>query len=87
LKSGSFNLLETSGPVQACNGIALSFTFRGGNTLFLMNVTTGVTYNNHRVKRLKFGEHYFTLGIRSATAYNIGFKTEFYSWKPHAYIL
>jgi len=23
LKSGSLNLLETSGPVQACNGIAL----------------------------------------------------------------
>ena len=27
LKSGSHNLLEPSGPVQACNGIALSFTF------------------------------------------------------------
>jgi len=26
LKSGSLNLLEHSGPVQACNGIALSFT-------------------------------------------------------------
>ena len=25
LKSGSLNLLEPSGPVQACNGIALSF--------------------------------------------------------------
>ena len=25
LKSGSFNLLEPSGPVQACNGIALPF--------------------------------------------------------------
>jgi len=24
LKSGSLNLLETSGPVQACNGIALT---------------------------------------------------------------
>jgi hypothetical protein len=24
LKSGSLNLLEPSGPVQACNGIALS---------------------------------------------------------------
>ena len=24
LKSGSLNLLETTGPVQACNGIALS---------------------------------------------------------------
>jgi hypothetical protein len=25
-KSGSLNLLETSGPVQTCNGIALPFT-------------------------------------------------------------
>ena len=27
LKSGSLNLLEPSGPVQACNGIALPFNF------------------------------------------------------------
>jgi hypothetical protein len=27
LKSGSLNLLEPSGPVQACNGIALPFTY------------------------------------------------------------
>ena len=27
LKSGSFNLLDTSGPVQACNGIALPFFY------------------------------------------------------------
>ena len=27
LKSGSLNLLEPSGPVQACNGIALSLLF------------------------------------------------------------
>ena len=27
LKSGNLNLLEPSGPVQACNGIALPFTF------------------------------------------------------------
>jgi hypothetical protein len=26
LKSGSLNLLETSGPVKACNGIALPLT-------------------------------------------------------------
>ena len=25
LKSGSLNLLEPSGPIQACNGIAVSF--------------------------------------------------------------
>jgi hypothetical protein len=29
LKSGSLNLLEPSGPVKACNGIALPFTFAG----------------------------------------------------------
>jgi hypothetical protein len=29
LKSGSLNLLEPSGPVKACNGIALPFTFKG----------------------------------------------------------
>ena len=27
LKCGSLNLLETSGPVQACNGIALPFHY------------------------------------------------------------
>jgi hypothetical protein len=27
LKSGSLNLLEPSGPVKACNGIALAFTY------------------------------------------------------------
>ena len=29
LKSGSLNLLERSGPVQACNGIALPFFLPG----------------------------------------------------------
>jgi len=27
MKSGSLNLLETSGPVQACNGIALPLLY------------------------------------------------------------
>jgi hypothetical protein len=30
LKSGSLDLLEPSGPVQACNGIALTLTDAGG---------------------------------------------------------
>jgi hypothetical protein len=30
LKSGSLNLLEPSGPVEACNGIALLFYLHGG---------------------------------------------------------
>jgi hypothetical protein len=29
LKSGSLNLLEPSGPVKACNGIALPLPFTG----------------------------------------------------------
>ena len=29
-KSGSFNFLEPSGPVQACNGTAFFFTLHGG---------------------------------------------------------
>jgi len=33
LKSGSLNLLEPSGPVQACNGIALPFFL-----MYLMDV-------------------------------------------------
>ena len=35
LKSGSLNLLEPSGPVQACNGIALPFTAIKASHLFL----------------------------------------------------
>jgi hypothetical protein len=44
LKSGSLNLLETSGPLQACNGIALpstkalcreSATYKGNNDYHL----------------------------------------------------
>jgi hypothetical protein len=47
-KSGSLNLLEASGPVQVCNGIALPFTekeqrkdqsinvFFGGEALILL---------------------------------------------------
>ena len=31
LKSGSLSLLEHSGPVQACNGIALTFVFQSGH--------------------------------------------------------
>jgi hypothetical protein len=31
LKSGSLNFLEPSGPVQACNGIALPFTWKQMN--------------------------------------------------------
>jgi len=33
LKSGSLNLLEPSGPVQVCNGIALPFKWRAASVL------------------------------------------------------
>ena len=32
-KSGNLNFLETSGPVQACNGTALPFTYEASNDL------------------------------------------------------
>jgi hypothetical protein len=35
-KSGSLNLLETSGLVQACNGIALSFTSAYRDIFYLL---------------------------------------------------
>ena len=41
LKSGSFSLLEPSGPVQDCNGIALPFTiilFRDGINQILVGI-------------------------------------------------
>ena len=34
LKSGNLNLLEPLGPVQACNGTALSFTFNSSSNAF-----------------------------------------------------
>jgi hypothetical protein len=40
MKSGSLNLLEPSGPVQACNGIALPFTFYIDISLIVFYLTT-----------------------------------------------
>jgi hypothetical protein len=34
LKSGRLNLLEPSGPVQACNGIALPFAVEHGKQMY-----------------------------------------------------
>jgi hypothetical protein len=36
LKSGSLNLLEPSGPVKACNGIALPYLDMGKCPLFVL---------------------------------------------------
>jgi len=43
LKSGSLNLLEPSGPVQACNGIALPSTV---HLCYLYNVPTNAQLIN-----------------------------------------
>jgi len=45
LKSGSLNLLEPSGPVQACNGIALPFTF----TFIYLSVSYDFLYSKRLI--------------------------------------
>jgi len=52
LKSGSLNLLEPSGPVQACNGIALPFTVIQGNQLFICVIRDLVGSNNNSAGNL-----------------------------------
>jgi hypothetical protein len=49
LKSGSLNLLEPSGPVQACNGIALPLPF-----IYSMKIGVQVVYENIRFGLLEF---------------------------------
>jgi hypothetical protein len=44
LKSGSFNLPEPLGPVQACNGIALPYHFYSINYLLHFCLTYGFSY-------------------------------------------
>ena len=43
LKSGNLNLLETSGPLQACNGITLPlpYVLEGGSAFFLRRKLSG----------------------------------------------
>jgi len=48
LKSGSLNLLEFSGPVQACNGIALPSTFYQGIMVQLPTTATDDLLQNIR---------------------------------------
>jgi len=36
MKSGNLNLLEPSGPLQACNGIALPLPFKLSRNLFIL---------------------------------------------------
>ena len=81
LKSGNFNLLEPSGPVQACNGIALPLPF-----IYSVKIDVRVVYENIRFGLLEF-EHdgnadFATPGNTRATTQtqilkknlNIGFK-------------
>jgi hypothetical protein len=54
LKSGSINLLEPSGPLQACNGIALTFTMADRKIFSVFRVhhhvqTCGTTCGEHCV--------------------------------------
>ena len=52
LKSGSLNLLEPSGPVQACNGIALPFTIKG--KIFgkkLLNIKCAFSFSLQRLSK------------------------------------
>ena len=40
MKSGKFNFLEPSGPVQACKGTALPFTFTSTSSSSIRTTTT-----------------------------------------------
>jgi hypothetical protein len=62
LKFGSLNLLEPSGPVKACNGIALSFTpfYRTGIILGMcLLIQSDVTDGTHGFLKplLSLGEY------------------------------
>jgi len=46
LKPGSLNLLETSGPVQACNGFVLPFFFLDKQEFFLRSCGTAAVCEN-----------------------------------------
>jgi hypothetical protein len=50
MKSGNLNLLEPSGPLQACNGTALSFTFTSYNYNFL----NSWSFLSSSIKTLRF---------------------------------
>jgi len=44
LKAGSLNLLEPSGPVQACNGIALTLPLITGLSLLKNDLVTHIKF-------------------------------------------
>jgi hypothetical protein len=45
MKSGSLNLLETSGPIQACNGVALLASYVRGRTIKFANAMAALGKN------------------------------------------
>ena len=72
LKYGSLNLLEPSGPFQACNGIALTFAFTANSNLLfslqmfyliIPNISVVYSYPGHEgyylSKQLNILFHYF----------------------------
>jgi hypothetical protein len=62
LKSGSLNHLEPSGPVQACNGIALPFfTYKTKQTQ--VTVTIIITMQRHLLGFLTVSSLAFTIII------------------------
>jgi len=50
LKSGSLNFREPSGPVQACNGIALPLPLNYHNQLFAVNATASSISGNFKLR-------------------------------------
>jgi hypothetical protein len=55
LKSGSLNLLESYGPVQACNGIALPFTSCVKKTVLICYQLLTVIIQSHIYRINGFG--------------------------------
>jgi hypothetical protein len=63
LKYGNLNLLEPSGPAQACNGIALPFTSflttRGSPACIMRIATTFLS----KVRTIKITQHFLRSGV------------------------
>jgi len=57
LKSGSLNLLEPSGPVQACNGIALPFLLLLNDLYFSPNIVRVI-----KSRRMRWAGHVACMG-------------------------
>jgi len=54
MKSGNLNVLEPSGPFQACNGAALPDSEKTSSKCVLCNVTHVTDLNFHLMQMLRF---------------------------------